>query len=81
MIVTIDTAGRIVVPKSLRDALGLRPGAQLEISARDGRLELEPQATPMELVCRDGVWTAVTVEDLPTLTTDHVRAVLEQTRA
>src|SRR2546422_1052798 len=32
----IDRAGRIVVPKSLRQALGLRPGQPLEIRAGDG---------------------------------------------
>jgi AbrB family looped-hinge helix DNA binding protein len=45
----IDRAGRIVVPKSLRLALGLRPGQPLEIRAGDGRLEIEIAATPMEL--------------------------------
>ena len=36
---TIDKAGRIVVPKALRDELSLTPGQELEISAVDGRLE------------------------------------------
>jgi AbrB family looped-hinge helix DNA binding protein len=35
----IDRAGRIVVPKPLRQALGLRPGQLLDIRASDGRLE------------------------------------------
>lgn len=38
---TIDRAGRLVVPKALRDALGFREGEELELSARDGRLEAE----------------------------------------
>ncbi|HEX8739005.1 MAG TPA: AbrB/MazE/SpoVT family DNA-binding domain-containing protein, partial [Casimicrobiaceae bacterium] len=38
---TIDRAGRIVVPKSLREALGLEAGQLLEIRAGDGRLEIE----------------------------------------
>ncbi len=45
---TIDKAGRIVVPKSLRDALNMNPGTELEIVAVDNRLEIEvprPQAT------------------------------------
>ena len=45
----IDGAGRIVVPKPLRDALGLSPGQVLEITAGDGRLEIVIAATPMIL--------------------------------
>jgi len=48
---TIDKAGRIVVPKRLRDALGMDPGAELEILAVDNRLEIElprPRATLVE---------------------------------
>jgi AbrB family looped-hinge helix DNA binding protein len=32
---TIDTAGRLVVPKPLRDMLGLTGGEELDISVRD----------------------------------------------
>jgi AbrB family looped-hinge helix DNA binding protein len=77
---TIDRAGRLVVPKPLRDALSLRGGETLELSVRDGRLEAEPVATPMRLERRpDGV-VAVTDEQLPALTAEQVRATLEQTR-
>jgi AbrB family looped-hinge helix DNA binding protein len=37
---TIDAAGRLVVPKPLRDELGLAPGTELEVQAVDGRLEV-----------------------------------------
>lgn len=46
---TIDAAGRIVVPKSMRLALGLKAGQLLEIYAGDGRLEIEIAATPNEV--------------------------------
>jgi AbrB family looped-hinge helix DNA binding protein len=77
---TIDRAGRIVVPKALRDALSLRGGETLELTVRDGRLEAEPVATPMRLERRpDGV-VAVPEQELPPLTGEQVRATLEQTR-
>jgi AbrB family looped-hinge helix DNA binding protein len=38
---TIDRAGRVVIPKPIRDAAGLKPGAALSIEYRDGRIEIE----------------------------------------
>lgn len=77
---TIDAAGRLVVPKPLRDALGLTPGRILELEVRDGRLEIEPIATPMRLEAREGGVVAVPLEPLPPLTAEQVRETLEQTR-
>ena len=77
---TIDGAGRIVVPKALRDALGLEAGQQLDARVTDGRLEIEPAPTPMRLERRDGVLVAVPSGDLPPLTAEEVRDTLEQTR-
>ena len=40
---TIDKAGRLVIPKQLRDHLGLRPGA-VEVTAVGAALRVEPLA-------------------------------------
>jgi AbrB family looped-hinge helix DNA binding protein len=80
MVATIDGAGRIVVPKQLREELGFKPGQRLELSAVDGRLEVEHPTTPMRLEKRDGRLVAVTDEPMPVLTPEMVREALEQIR-
>lgn len=76
----IDSAGRIVVPKSLRDELGLTPGRDLVIRARDGALVIEPVPTDVTLVRRGKRLVARPKEALPKLTQDEIRAVLEGSR-
>lgn len=80
MPIAIDGAGRLVIPKELRDRLGLRSGRRLIIRERDGRIEIEPEPTPMTLSRRAGGSVAVPEERLPPLTDDIVRDTLEQTR-
>jgi AbrB family looped-hinge helix DNA binding protein len=80
MITTIDAAGRIVVPKRLRDELGFGPGQRLELSAVDGRLEIEHPTTPMRLEKRKGRMVAVADREMPELTSELVRETLEQVR-
>jgi AbrB family looped-hinge helix DNA binding protein len=77
---TIDRAGRIVVPRKLREELGLVGGTRLEIRVREGRLEIEPAATPMKLVRRGKGLVATTSDPLPNLGPEDVRAVLESLR-
>lgn len=80
MKVTIDKAGRLVVPKPLRDELNLQGGTTLDIRIQGGILELEPAATPMRLVRRGKGLVATTEEPLPELDADDVRAVVESQR-
>ena len=77
---TIDGAGRIVVPKALREELAMYGGQELEVSARDGRLEIEVPPTLMRLEDRGGVKVAVTDVPLQPLTQDLVRETLERVR-
>lgn len=39
--VTLAERGQIVIPKEARDALGLKPGAKLQIRIENGRLLIE----------------------------------------
>ena len=77
---SIDRAGRVVVPKALRDALDLRPGTMLEVTQEDGRLVLEPTPVPMRLVRRGKGLVALPTKPIPRLTAAQVRAVLDAGR-
>lgn len=80
MLATIDAGGRVVVPKEVRERLGLRAGAQVELTEVDGALEIAPVVTPMTVVERDGIVVLEAPEPMPSLTAEQVRAVQEATR-
>ncbi len=77
---TIDGAGRVVIPKAIRDSLGLRPGEEIEIVLSDGRVVIEPIGTPVRLAEERGVLVAVPDGELPPLTAELVRDTIERTR-
>jgi AbrB family looped-hinge helix DNA binding protein len=80
MVTTIDKAGRIVVPKRLREELKFKPGQKLELSAVDGRLEVEHPTTSVRLEQKGGRLVAVADRPMPVLTQEMVRETLEQIR-
>ncbi|HZI98572.1 MAG TPA: AbrB/MazE/SpoVT family DNA-binding domain-containing protein [Actinomycetales bacterium] len=55
---TIDAVGRVVVPKSLRDALGLTPGSTVDISRYGSGLQLVPAGRTARLVDESGALVA-----------------------
>ena len=80
MEVSIDRAGRIVVPKALRDALQLKPGARLEARQEDGHIVLAPRPVAMRLVRKGRGLVVAPAKPLPPLRAAQVRAVLESGR-
>ena len=78
--VAVDGSGRLVVPKALRDELGIRPGQSLRGCVRDGRLELVPEEMAAELVDCDGVLVITMAGGVVSLTRDDMRALLEASR-
>ena len=54
----MDSVGRIVVPKALRDALGLSAGSTLDISRYGAGLQVIPVGRTARLVTEAGVLVA-----------------------
>jgi AbrB family looped-hinge helix DNA binding protein len=77
---TIDRAGRLVVPKEVREQAGLEPGVPLLIRYRDGRIEIEPRAREIRVERRGRVHVAVAVEPGEPLTDEIVNDTLRRMR-
>lgn len=54
--VTIDKAGRLILPKSIREAFRIGPGDMLEIADEDDRLIISPVRVRSGLQKELGVW-------------------------
>ena len=75
---TIDAAGRLVVPKPLREELGFAPGTELELDAVDGRLEVAVPSRVRVERGPHGVRFAAKEQDR--LTGEQVRSLIERGR-
>jgi len=54
----VDSVGRIVVPKPLREALGLRAGMKVDVSRYGAGLQVIPSGRTAQLVEESGVLVA-----------------------
>ena len=54
MSITIDRAGRLVIPKTIRDEMNLVPGSEFEIDLEGGEIRLRLPVPKPRLVEEDG---------------------------
>jgi AbrB family looped-hinge helix DNA binding protein len=80
MIITIDGAGRLVIPRDIREQAHLEPGVPLEICFRDGRIEIEPVPRQVEIVKRGRLRVAVPSSASPRLSAETVRKTRDRVR-
>ncbi len=80
MQVTMDHAGRLTVPESIREKAGIRPGVPLDIQVRGGRIEIEPSPQDVRLIRKGRLTVAVPVEPSSPLTAETVERVMDELR-
>jgi AbrB family looped-hinge helix DNA binding protein len=74
---SIDKAGRVVIPKPLREDLHLSPGDTLEVECAGEQITLRPARGTGPLTKERGVWVFHSGQPLQASATD---AVLQQIR-
>ena len=77
--VTIDKAGRIVLPKPLRDELHIGPGDTLDLSFEGDQVMLRPRRSSSPLQKKQGVWVFSTGKPMiADETAETLRKIREQ---
>ena len=79
-IVTLDKAGRIVIPKTLRAELHLEPGDMLDLASAGDQFTLRPVRGQSSLRKEHGVWVFRGSKHLTAAATDGVLRSLRQAR-
>jgi AbrB family looped-hinge helix DNA binding protein len=76
---TLDSAGRIVIPKGLREELHLEPGDALDLETLGEQITLRPVRESVPLSKEQGVWVFRTGHPLPATATDEtLRRIREE---
>ena len=77
---TIDKAGRIVIPKPLREELHLEPGDDLELESAGEEITLRPVRGTGPLTQEHGVWVFRTGQPMPASSTTEMLRQIRQDR-
>lgn len=72
MQVMIDQAGRLLIPKAIRDQLQIAAGDRLELRIRDGVLEIERAALEVDIRPKGPFFVAVPREDVEPMSVEDV---------
>lgn len=80
MTTTIDAAGRLVIPRAMRERAGLKPGTELNLEYRDGKIEVEPVRQHARLARRGSRHVLAAPAGVPSLTNEQVNRIIEEVR-
>ena len=76
--VTIDKAGRVVLPKPVRDSLQISPGDSLELESSEDQIILRPARGQGRMYKKQGMWV---FDSGQPLTADVVTPTIRLVRA
>jgi AbrB family looped-hinge helix DNA binding protein len=76
----IDRAGRLVIPRQLRQAAGIRPGEAVDLLAKDGAIIIRPAETEMRLEKQGRFMVIVPEVPIEPLGEEIVTKTLEEIR-
>ena len=76
----IGAEGTVTIPQELLEEAGFKPGTPLEITAYDGRIEIEPAAPGMRIEMRGRVAVLVPIESIEGQPTPDVDEIIEELR-
>jgi AbrB family looped-hinge helix DNA binding protein len=76
----IDKAGRVVIPKPLREELHLEPGDALEMESAGEQITLRPARGTGPLTMEHGVWVFYAGQPLSASATDEMLRQIREER-
>jgi AbrB family looped-hinge helix DNA binding protein len=77
---TIDSAGRVVIPKALREKAGLSTGSEIEVNLRAGAIEITLPEAQGTLVRENGVLVWVPAQGTQPVTPEQVDEAIRSLR-
>jgi len=77
--VNVDKAGRLVLPKAVRDEMRISPGDALELHTSENNIVLRPARSQHRLYKKNGIWVLHTGSPVTTETVrDTIREIREE---
>jgi AbrB family looped-hinge helix DNA binding protein len=80
MVITMDRAGRVVIPSEIRREAGIQPDTPLEVRWHDGVIEIEPQPIAVKLERRKRLLVAQPRQPVTALRAATVERTRRRTR-
>ena len=77
----IGQAGRVVIPKSIRERAGLREGTPVEVTLTEDGVVIRPRTLQVRIETRGRIHVLVPEEPVARLDTEEVRRATEALRS